>query len=307
MPKVRVYLFTYNRSNLLRRALGSLLKQSFRDWICELHNDNPNDPYPSKLVKEIADPRIVLVNHDVRLGGTRSFNLMFRPVPEEFVSLLEDDNWWNPRFLETMIANLESHPKVNVAWANMRCWTEEKDGTWRDSGLDVWNDQTCLKPKLIEWPNKRQIVGALHSNGAMLIRSRAAAKYKIPDSTFFDGTEGVRERAFDFPIIFVPEALANFAVTRESERKTHKFGSYVNQVLLLSSFIKNVPINQECFREVVNQFRRKPRAHNILIWSLIFGGAGKELKEQIRFLDFFYFAAWVVKHPNLTIINPAIK
>src|SRR5687768_20382 len=93
---VRVYLFTYRRNHLLPRALDSLLAQTHRGWVCELHNDDPNDPFPGELVARINDPRITYVRHETNLGPTRTFNHAFRPVAEPFVSLLEDDNWWEP-------------------------------------------------------------------------------------------------------------------------------------------------------------------------------------------------------------------
>ena len=49
MAKVRVYLLTYRRNHLLPRALKSLLAQSFTDWVCELHNDDPADLFPARL------------------------------------------------------------------------------------------------------------------------------------------------------------------------------------------------------------------------------------------------------------------
>lgn len=46
MAICRVYLCTYRRNNLLSRALNSLLAQTFKDWVCELHNDDPEDSFP---------------------------------------------------------------------------------------------------------------------------------------------------------------------------------------------------------------------------------------------------------------------
>lgn len=93
MPTVRVYLLTYRRGHLLPRALTSLRAQTFVDWVCELHNDDPTDEFPSKLVAETADPRIHYVPHESNLGPNRTFNLVFQPCAETYVCLLEDDNW----------------------------------------------------------------------------------------------------------------------------------------------------------------------------------------------------------------------
>lgn len=83
MPhKVRVFLFTYQRAHLLPRALESLLAQTFTDWVCEVHNDDPNDDEPRRIVSSINDNRITIVQHEKNLGGLASYNLMFRPMEE---------------------------------------------------------------------------------------------------------------------------------------------------------------------------------------------------------------------------------
>ena len=60
MARLRIFLLTYRRPHLLRRALNSLLEQSMTDWVCELHNDAPDDDSPRTLLDELApkDPRI---------------------------------------------------------------------------------------------------------------------------------------------------------------------------------------------------------------------------------------------------------
>ena len=69
MARVRIYLPTYRRPALLPRALASLRAQTFTDWVCELHNDDPEDPAPGQLLAGLGDPRITLVTHKRNLGG----------------------------------------------------------------------------------------------------------------------------------------------------------------------------------------------------------------------------------------------
>ena len=51
---MRVYLPTCRRPQLLPRALTSLRAQTCPDWVCELHNDAPDDPGPARLVADDA-------------------------------------------------------------------------------------------------------------------------------------------------------------------------------------------------------------------------------------------------------------
>src|SRR6266404_5854354 len=73
-PGVRVFVPTCRREHLLRRALTSLRAQTFQNWVCEVHNDDPGDDAPGSIVAALAAPRITLSQHQRNLGGTESFN-----------------------------------------------------------------------------------------------------------------------------------------------------------------------------------------------------------------------------------------
>ena len=137
MATVRIFLLTYRRPHLLRRALRSLLSQTFEDWVCELHNDDPYDPEPGRVLAQHHDPRITLVQHTQNLGPVASFNLAYRGGPEPYFSLLEDDNWWEPSFLEKAISAIESNLQASCVWSNMRLCRESPDGTWRNTDRTI--------------------------------------------------------------------------------------------------------------------------------------------------------------------------
>jgi glycosyltransferase involved in cell wall biosynthesis len=120
MAVVRVFLCTYRRPVLLERAVESLRRQTMTDWMCELHNDDPTDVAPAALVERLGDPRIRLVTHSQNYGATKTLNLPFSSsIEEPFVSLLEDDNWWEPGFLERMLGALNRRPDVTVGYATL--------------------------------------------------------------------------------------------------------------------------------------------------------------------------------------------
>ena len=248
MAVVRVFLCTFRRNELLRRAVASLLAQTFTDWLCELHNDDPGDPFPSKLVEELGDPRIRTVTHPTNLGPTRTFNLMYQDgLDETYVSLLEEDNWWEPDFLSVMVREMDDRPEIQVGWSNMRVWEEEPDGGWRDTGRRLWKHLNTEEPMLFHWPDMLQIRGALHSQGAMLVRTDQIAELQVPDSTPSAAIEPVRERRFRFPILFIPTPLANFAVTRETSRGDDRVIWGQCQELLAASYLRHVqPGSDEC-------------------------------------------------------------
>jgi hypothetical protein len=278
MATCRVYLCTYRRHALLRRAINSLRCQTFTDWVCDLHNDDPADGYPRELVREIGDPRITVVDHPQRLGPTRTFSLVYRTVAEPYVSMLEDDNWWEPRFLETMIETLEGYPEAALAWANMRIWEEQDDATWRDTGACTWEAQGAAEPEAFFFPNPRQASGALHSHGAAVHRSQGIERYEIPMCTTSAAVEPVRERVFRYPILLVPAPLANFARTRRTSRSDDLAAWMHIQLVLTASYFKHVPTSREALADVWRNARSGPaRATNTLLLAGLFPGCGRLL------------------------------
>src|ERR1700690_1459570 len=195
MASIRVYLLTCRRPHLLRRALQGLLDQTCADWVCELHNDAPEDEAPERILSELApnDGRFPYHRHDPTWGAVESFNHFFRGRTEPYASLLEDDNWWEPELLATLLSAISPHPEVSLAWANMRVWREEQDGSWSDTGGTVWPVGTA--PRCFKWPVILQAFDGLHSHGAMLFRGSGSARGTVPSSTPLAIIEPVRERS----------------------------------------------------------------------------------------------------------------
>lgn len=298
MPDVKVYLITYKRNKLLQRALNSLINQTYKDWICEIHNDDPYDKFPKKLVESVNDPRIKLINHQSNLGVIKTFNIVFNAVEQKYISILEDDNWWEPNFLERMIFYINEYPEANLAWSNMRVWKETDSGKWVDTGKNIWDKKYNFKPKLYYWPSNSQINSAISSNGAMLIKSKYANEYKTPDNIPMEFTEAVRERMFRYPILFVPDVLANFAITKDTARKSDINEYIFGQIILISSYFKNVKLNNDSIEYIWKSARAgKAKYSHVLLYTAILFPYCRHLINKSTIQDWLFFFAYNLRHP----------
>jgi hypothetical protein len=230
---VRITVVTYRRPVLLERALRSLVAQTRPDWTAVVRNDDPDDPRPAAVVARVADPRITLAPADGRRGGAARFNQAFAAGPEPFASLLEDDNWWEPGFLATMVAALEAHPDVALVCGNERIWREEPDGGWTDTGRTIW--PTTGAPRLFPWDDADKCGAAKLCNSSLLFRTAGADAWRTPDTIPVDVTEHFRERLVPHPFLLHPAPLVNYAETLHTHRARGPglWGQY--QVLLVAS------------------------------------------------------------------------
>ena len=297
MARIRVFLPTYRRPGLLPRALGSLRSQTFGDWVCEVHNDDPLDEGPRMALARLGDPRIVLRQHERNLGGVETFNLVFRSCSEPFYSLLEDDNWWEPDFLESMLTVAEAHPASTVFWANQRVWKEEPDGRFTDTGGLVQPDVGNESPRSVPWGQRAQIFGAVHSNGAMLVRSRPGEAFATPRVPF-SVVEGFRERLFPYPLVFVPKPLAHFSLTLKTARSADRGEWVMMQVMLAATYLKHAGYGKDRFASLWSEARsqRPPSTTTLLLASLIEPKC-RGLRSQARPADWFRLARGSLRRP----------
>jgi glycosyltransferase involved in cell wall biosynthesis len=297
-PVVRIFVPTYRRSNLLQRAIHSLRNQTFTRWVCEVHNDDPKDRFPSELVKSLNDARLKLHDHDQNLGGVETFNLFYSPVKERFVSLLEDDNWWEPEFLATMLNEIKKYPNVLMAWCNQRVWEELPNGSWIDTGRLVNPDGEG--PRLIEFGDERQIIGALHANGAMLLRSVRGRDYALPSNLPFNAMEAFRERMIPHPLLYVPRPLAVFSKTLKTHRsRSHSEWTAV-QTMLAATFLKYARYDRNKLVGIFKEARAKsPPVTNVLLLAAIVESECRGLLHHSVLKDWFMMLRSVIRRPQV--------
>ena len=294
--RVRIFLPTYRRNALLRRAIDSLLAQTVSDWVCELHNDDPNDPFPGKLVAELGDPRIGLVQHPRNLGGTATFNLFFKATAEPFYSLLEDDNWWEPDFLATLLETAAAHSDKVVFWANMKIWQELIDGSFQFTGRTV-REATSGPTQLFDWGQRGQIQGAIHSNGAALFRSRTGDNFSIP-AVPFSVVEMFRERLFPYPLVYLPRPLANFSVTIASARSQDHAEWAVLQTMLTATFLRHANYSSTQLEQIWNDARNaRPPATAALIMAALAQSGHSHFPAQAKLIDWLRLMRGTLRRP----------
>lgn len=120
MPKVSVVIPTHNRSSLLRRAIQSVLDQTYQDFEIIVVDDASTDDTEA-VVKGFADERIRYVRHSENRGEAASRNTGIRLAKGEYIAGHDDDDVWLPPKLEKQVKAFEkASPKVGVVSPDYR-------------------------------------------------------------------------------------------------------------------------------------------------------------------------------------------
>ncbi len=110
---------TRNRGALLRRAVASVLNQTFLDFEIIVVDDASTDDEARRVAE--MDPRIRYIRHDAPKGECGTRNDGIRAARGEFVGFLDDDDEWLPEKLERQVRVFDqSAPDVGVVYSGVR-------------------------------------------------------------------------------------------------------------------------------------------------------------------------------------------
>lgn len=99
-PFVSIGVTTYNRHDLLRQTLDSILAQTYSDFEVIVGNDYTAEVLTGAMLG-ITDPRIRFVNHPQNLGEVGNMNSLIGMARGRYFTWLFDDDLYEPDFLQT--------------------------------------------------------------------------------------------------------------------------------------------------------------------------------------------------------------
>jgi glycosyltransferase involved in cell wall biosynthesis len=116
MPSVSVIIPTFNRSQTLRRAVDSVLRQSFRDFELIIVDDGSQDETIT-LLSSIRDPRIKVLSQ-LNHGVSHARNRGIEASRGDLICFLDSDDAWCPNKLARQIDILKDDPRYQVIYTN---------------------------------------------------------------------------------------------------------------------------------------------------------------------------------------------
>lgn len=112
LPRVSVVIPVFNKERYLRRAMDSVLGQTFGDFELIVVDDGSTDS--SLVVAQSYDDARVIVIHQHNAGAGAARNRGISAARAGLVAFLDGDDAWAPSFLERMIGLVDQFPGAGL-------------------------------------------------------------------------------------------------------------------------------------------------------------------------------------------------
>ena len=125
MSKVSVVIPTCNRPALLKRALRSVLAQTYQDFEIIVVDDGTESA--ANVAEDFKDQRIHYLKNEGVHGGSAARNRGIEAAQGEFIAFLDDDDEWLSEKLKYQVTVLEKNPEAVASFCGIRA-LDEKSG-----------------------------------------------------------------------------------------------------------------------------------------------------------------------------------
>lgn len=112
---VSIVLCTYNRKEMVRESIDSILAQTYQDFELLIIDDGSTDG-TRDILKQYQDERIRLFLFDENRYYCRAANFGIQQMQGDFLAIANSDDIWYPTKLERQMEYLEKHPECGACF-----------------------------------------------------------------------------------------------------------------------------------------------------------------------------------------------
>ncbi|KKU68846.1 MAG: glycosyl transferase [Parcubacteria group bacterium GW2011_GWA2_47_16] len=171
IPRISVIMPVYNGEKYIKRAIDSIIRQTFADFELIIINDGSIDR-SMEIVKSFGDRRIVTVENEQNTGLSAVRNQGLSTARGDLIAFLDCDDISHPDRLELEVAFLDTHPDFGLVGS----YTRLIDMNSKPTGV-LWREHIpCEKFPL------RVMFGNTFTTSSVMLRKTA-----LPPTRFRDG------------------------------------------------------------------------------------------------------------------------
>lgn len=138
---VSVYITTHNRSEKLKTALDSVISQTYKNIEIIISDDGSSDDTPLVAQKYVNNHNnIVYVRNEIPKGANSARNLALRCAKGQFITGLDDDDYFEPNRVEMFIEHWdETYSCLCDNFINIYSDGNKKKNYDRESSICLFN------------------------------------------------------------------------------------------------------------------------------------------------------------------------
>lgn len=120
-PLVSVIIPTYKRSEMLHRAIDSVLSQTYRHvQVVVVDDNNPDTQWRAATMEKMnrysEDSRVKYICQECNKGASVARNTGMRSADGEIITFLDDDDWFLPEKVALQVEYLLNHPEYRAVY-----------------------------------------------------------------------------------------------------------------------------------------------------------------------------------------------
>lgn len=127
MPKVTVLMPVYNVGAYVTKAIRSILRQTYSDFVLLIMDDCSTDDTAARI-QRFNDARIRYVRNERNLGLADNLNRGLSLIDTEYVARFDGDDIAEPDWLDANMQVLEAHPEIGICSSGFQ-WFGSRKGT----------------------------------------------------------------------------------------------------------------------------------------------------------------------------------
>lgn len=146
-PLVSFSIVTFNRCEKLKKALDSVINQTYKNLEIIIA-DNHSEDGTEELCREYAakDPRIKYFRHNENLGMTANANFAVKQATGKYFFGLCDDDWLDLDFIEKYIDFANVHPDYTMTVPLAKIYDEDYNFIHETKGYKI--DQNSMPERV---------------------------------------------------------------------------------------------------------------------------------------------------------------
>lgn len=116
---ISIIIPTYNRANCIKRAVESILQQTYKDFELIIVDDNSTDN-TDELILAIDDKRIKYHKLEKNGGACRARNIGIQMAKGEYIAFQDSDDLWYPEKLEAQVKAFEQNKGYDMVFCSFK-------------------------------------------------------------------------------------------------------------------------------------------------------------------------------------------